>query len=88
MILYTLYHGDEIYCTTSAYVQCMHLAGGCSVRGDCARKNDIVDLWLLTILQDLTLARYSCVIASELRIDNLSPEQGALLVGSQDAMTL
>ena len=45
------------------YVQCMHLAGGCSVRGDCACKNDTVDLWLLTILQDLTLARYSCVIA-------------------------
>ena len=50
-------------------------------------KNDTVDLWLLTILQDLALARYSCVIASESRTLTLSPEQGALLVGSQDAIS-
>ena len=49
---------------TSAYVQCMSLAGRCRVRGGSGCKHDTVDLWLLTILQDLVLASYSCVIAS------------------------
>ena len=49
---------------TSAYMQRMSLAGRCRVRGDCGCKHDTVDLWLLTILQDLALASYSCVIAS------------------------
>ena len=49
---------------TSTYVQCVSLAGKCRVRGGCECKHDKVDLWLLTILQDLALAVYCCVIAS------------------------
>ena len=44
---------------TSAYMQCMSLAGRCSVTGDCGCKHDTVDL-----SQDLALASYSCVLAS------------------------
>ena len=47
---------------TSANVQHMSLAGRCRVRGNCGCKHDTVDLWLLTILQDLALASYIAVL--------------------------
>ena len=36
-------------------MQHMVLAGRCRVRRDCGCEHDIVDLWLLRILQDLAL---------------------------------
>ena len=51
----------------------MDLAGRCSVGGDCGCRHDTVDLWLLTTLQDLAVASYSCVIAIASWLQSFGP---------------